>query len=48
MKNLFIFSLITSLMLPPVMAQQGLVSTGGEANGTTGNVSFSIGQVFFV
>jgi hypothetical protein len=39
--------LLLALVMSTVAAQQGVVSTGGEATGTTGNVSFSIGQVFF-
>jgi hypothetical protein len=39
--------LLLALVLSTVAAQQGVVSSGGEVTGTTGNVSFSIGQVFF-
>lgn len=39
--------LLLVLALSTVAAQQGVVSAGGEATAATGNVNFSVGQVFF-
>ena len=43
-KILFILTLFIPLL---AQAQKDFVSSGGEANGTTGTISYSIGQPFY-
>jgi len=44
-KSFFMLALILPAIL---LAQIGPVASGGEASGTTGNVSFSVGQIDYV
>ncbi len=40
---------VLSLILPAILlAQNGAVASGGEATGTGGNVSFSVGQTDYI
>jgi hypothetical protein len=50
MKRIIYYTVLFSLLAlanGKSFGQQGLVVAGGEASGTTGSSSFSIGQVFF-
>jgi hypothetical protein len=44
MKDLY-FILFCTLVTTSTMAQQNTVATGGDANGSNGSVSFSVGQI---
>lgn len=43
--GLVIFSMVT--FLHPSYTQESITAAGGEATGTTGTVSFTVGQVFY-
>jgi hypothetical protein len=45
-KTLLIIIFLLCLTLP-VLAQETIITTGGNASATSGNISFSIGQVLF-
>jgi hypothetical protein len=50
MQKLKIFLMLLLLLqcIPKMQAQKGIVSSGGNATGTGGNVSYSIGQMDYI
>lgn len=47
MKKIFLSAFIIGLTCITARAQQGIHSSGGNATGTGGSVSYSVGQVFY-
>lgn len=46
-KNLFSTIILSTYLLTSISAQEAIVPTGGDASGTGGSASFSIGQVAY-
>ena len=45
--TIFNLAILLGLGIQTVMAQHGILSSGGDNTGSTGSISFSIGQAFF-
>jgi hypothetical protein len=48
MKNNYTFILLIALIANVANAQQAVTTAGGNASGSTGNVSYSVGQIDFI
>jgi len=43
----FVFKVLLLICLSPVLGQETVVTSGGDATGSGGSISFSVGQIFY-